>query len=130
MLRRSPSVKADVLIRAVKVLNDNIGYPVSLNKIAHSLKSAGYKAYYESVSSLVYTLTLSMLYLQAEFMLLKGRERFGSQLKLYCADHGIGLRISSLLSLNAEVIKSALEEKVHMRSTSLLKGERQSSTIR
>lgn len=89
VLRRSPSVKADVLIRVVKVLNDNVGYPVSLNKIAHSLKSAGYKAYYESVSSLVDTLISSMLYLQAEFMLLKGRERFGSQLKLYCADHGI-----------------------------------------
>ena len=65
VLRRSPSVKADVLIRAVKVLNDNISYPVSLNKIANSLKSAGYKAYYESVSSLVDTLTLSMQYLFA-----------------------------------------------------------------
>lgn len=65
VLRRSPSVKADVLIRAVNVLNDNVGYPVSLNKIANSLKSAGYKAYYESVSSLVDTLTLSMLYLFA-----------------------------------------------------------------
>ena len=47
VLKRSRSLRPDILDKIMHFLNDSIGSPVSINKIVHSLKSAGFKVYYE-----------------------------------------------------------------------------------
>ena len=47
VLKRSRSLRPDILDKIMHFLNDSIGSPVSINKIVHLLKSAGFKVYYE-----------------------------------------------------------------------------------
>ena len=67
VLKRSRSLKADILDKIMHLLNESVGSPVSINKIVHSLKSAGLKVYCELIAEYLYILSKSYLFMTSQF---------------------------------------------------------------
>ncbi len=100
VLKRERGLNAAMLEKIILHLNDSIGYPVSINKIVNTLKSKGYKIYYELLTRYLKILSDCELYYQTQFCFIKGRERFGLVDKYYIVDSGFLTITKSLLSEN------------------------------
>lgn len=88
ILRRNRSFKPELIDKLLVLLNDSIGFPVSLNKIMHSLKSIGFKVYYELIADYLKAFEMSYIFLDAQYFYIKGKERFGLVDKYYSIDPG------------------------------------------
>lgn len=104
VLRRNTGFKVPVLDSLVAYLNDSIGYPVSLNKLEHTLKSAKLKVYYELLTEYLKTLTNAYLFQICEPYHLKGKERFGAINKYYAIDTGFVNLTRNIASENYGVL--------------------------
>lgn len=88
ILRRNRNFKPELIDKLLALLNDSIGFPVSLNKIMHSLKSIGFKVYYELIADYLKAFEMSYIFLDAQYFYIKGKERFGLVDKYYSIDPG------------------------------------------
>ena len=111
VLKRSRSLKADILDKIMHLLNDSVGSPVSINKIVHSLKSAGLKVYCELIAEYLDILSKSYLFMTSQFYYIKGRERFGLIDKYYSIDTGF---INLTKSSGSENYGALLENAVFL----------------
>ncbi len=99
-----PKIGADAnnetLTKIIAFLNDAIGYPVSMNNLAHRIKSSGNKMYYELLTKYMTSFKDSFLYYNAEFHTVKGGARFGQTDKYYPVDTGFIALTKGTLSEN------------------------------
>lgn len=100
IVKRCKNINPAIIDCLVMLLNDSIGFPVSINKITNTMKSKGYKVYFELLSDYIKALKEAELFYPVQFCFIKGRERFGVIDKYYSVDTGFINLTKSMLSEN------------------------------
>ncbi len=102
----------DLLLRISLFLMDNIGNPISTNKVANYIKSQGYTTSFERVDSYLKLLVDAFIFYKAQRYDIRGKERLKTLGKYYIVDSGLR---NTMLQRSTTNRGSLLENIVYLK---------------